>query len=123
LLGGSLLFAGPSPAQRNAAEDRLITVLNPEATARVAPRIPLAPRLDALEGKTIYLVDTNWGGFGDVEKGYGLMQAMQAWFSRNMPKVKTVMKLKRNNFVTDDPALWKEISAKKADGVVIGVAG
>jgi len=40
-----------------------------------------------------------------------------------MPSVKIVMRIKRGNFVTDDPALWKEIADAKGDGVVLGVAG
>jgi hypothetical protein len=37
--------------------------------------------------------------------------------------VKTIIKVKKGNFVTDDPALWKEIADAKGDGVVLGVAG
>lgn len=111
---------GAETAKAASAADRVITVLNPAVATRMAQRIPLVPRLDTLEGKTIYLVDTNWGGLGESD---GIQQEIQAWFAKNMPSVKTVIKMKRNNFVTDDPALWKEISDKKGDGVIIGVAG
>jgi hypothetical protein len=53
----------------------------------------------------------------------GILQEMQAWFAEHMPDVKTVIKVKKGNFVTDDPALWKEIADAKGDGVVLGVAG
>ena len=39
------------------------------------------------------------------------------------PGVKTIIKIKKGNFVTDDPALWKEIADAKGDGVILGVAG
>jgi len=101
------------------AGNRKITVLNPAITEALAERVPLAPRLSALEGKTIYLVDTNYEGLGRTP----VMEEMQVWFTRNMPQVKTVFKLKGGNYAADDPALWKEIADNKGDGVIIGVAG
>jgi hypothetical protein len=35
----------------------------------------------------------------------------------------TIIKVKKGNFVTDDPALWKEIADSKGAGVVLDVAG
>ena len=98
----------------------LVTAMNPAVTAQFAERVPLAPRLDTLDGKTIYLVDTDWGGMGQND---GIIQEMQSWFAEHMPAVKTVIKIKKGNFVTDDPGLWKEIADAKGDGVVLGVAG
>jgi hypothetical protein len=103
-----------------ASEDNLITVLNPAVTEKLAERVPLvAPRLDTLEGKTIYLVDMNYEGFGPTP----VFDEMQSWFARNMPGVKTIYKLKSGNYVADDPALWREISENGGDGVIMGVAG
>lgn len=102
-----------------ASEARLITVLNPEVTDKLAERVPLAPRLDSMQGKTIYLVDTNYEGMGRTP----VLEETQAWFAKNMPGVKTVFKLKSGNYASDDPALWKEIADRKGDGVIIGVAG
>jgi len=117
------ILAGISPGQtsRNAAasNDRLITVLNPAVTEKLAARVPLAPRLNALEGKTIYLVDMNYEGIG----GTPVMGEMQAWFAENMPGVKAILKLKSGSYISDDPALWKEIAANKGNGVILGVAG
>jgi len=119
-----LFASGIIPAQAASktasSNDRLITVLNPAIATQLADRVPLAPRLDTLAGKTIYLVDDNWGGMG--EKSI-LHDEMQAWFAGHTPAVKIVRKIKRGNFVTDDPALWKEIADNKGDGVIIGVAG
>ena len=103
-----------------ASEDKLITVLNPAITERLAERVPLVtPRLDTLEGKTIYLVDMNYEGFGLTP----VLKEMQAWFAENMPGVKTILKLKSGNYISDDPALWKEIAEKGGNGVILGVAG
>ena len=124
LLISLLVYSDVSSAQTGtsatSSNDRLITVLNPAIANQLADRVPLAPRLDTLAGKTIYLVDDNWGGMG--EKSI-LHDEMQAWFAGHTPAVKIVRKIKRGNFVTDDPALWKEIADNKGDGVIIGVAG
>jgi hypothetical protein len=118
-----LILSGVAQAQssRNAAasNDRLVTVLNPAVPDKLATRIPLVPRLDTLEGKTIYLVDTNYEGMGRTP----VLEEMEAWFAKNMPNVKLLFKLKKGNYVDDDPALWKEMVSNKANGVIIGVAG
>jgi hypothetical protein len=118
-----LILTGIAPAQTSrdvaASKDKLITVLNPAIPDKLAARVPLAPRLDTLEGKTIYLVDTNYEGMGRTPA----LEEMQAWFIKNMPNVKVLFKLKSGNYAADDPALWKEIASNKANGVIIGVAG
>jgi hypothetical protein len=118
-----LILSGIAPAQtsRNAAasKDKLITVLNPAVTEKLAERVPLTPRLDTLENKTIYIVDMNYEGFGRTP----VLEEMQAWFAKNMPSVKIIMKLKSGSYISDDPALWKEIAANRGNGVILGVAG
>jgi hypothetical protein len=119
----ALILAGIAPAQaeREAAafEDSLITVLNPAVTEKLAERASLTPRLDTLDGKTIYLVDMNYEGFGHT----GVFYKIQEWFAKNMPGVKTILKLKSGSYISDDPALWKEIASSGGDGVIMGVAG
>jgi hypothetical protein len=89
----ALISIGRTPSatgQANAGkagDERLITVLNPAISSKIVGRVPLGPRLDSLEGKTIYLVDMQWGG---PEAAYSVYEEMQGWFSRNMPSVKTV---------------------------------
>jgi hypothetical protein len=80
--------------------------------------IPLrmAPRLDSLDNKTIYLVDTGFAG------GKEFLEEVQKWFNKNMPSVKTVLHIKSGNAFVDSPELWPELK-KKADGVIFGVGG
>jgi hypothetical protein len=74
----------------------------------------LAPRLDALNGRTVYIVDCR---FDDSDI---LLKAVQAWFSENMPAVKTVYKPINSVYTKDDPATWQEIK-DNGDAAIIGV--
>jgi hypothetical protein len=76
-----------------------------------------AKRLDTLENKKVYLVDTGFGG------SYNFMLQLQKWFTENMPSVTTIRKRKPGNvFMDDNNELWEEVKAK-GDAVVLGVAG
>jgi hypothetical protein len=102
-------------------DERLITVLNPAISTKVVERIPLVPRIDTLEGKTLWLLDMQWGG---PEAAYSVYEEMKIWFSQNMPSVKVeIRRIGAGPFASDDPALRKEIVEKKVSGVVIGIGG
>jgi hypothetical protein len=103
-----------NPAQAAPAEEK-ITVLTPLGTPPSIKLKTMAPRLDTLEGKTIYIVDNIYPG-SDL-----LLTEMAAWFEREMPKTKAIYKRKNAmGFEGEDPALWAEIK-EKADAVIIGL--
>ena len=77
---------------RASADSEKITVMNPAITSTMVDRVPLTERLDSLDGKTLYMVDIGWGG---PDAAYSVFEEMQAWFSENMPSVKTVLKRKQ----------------------------
>ncbi|MBN2058959.1 MAG: hypothetical protein JW882_00965 [Deltaproteobacteria bacterium] len=121
----ALISIGVTPLATGQADtaksnERLVTVLNPAISSRMVERIPLAPRTDTLEGKTIYLVDLQWGG---PKAAYSVFEEMQDWFSRNMPSVKVEIRRASSGWMGDDAGLRKEIISKKAGGVVIGIGG
>ena len=91
-----------------------ITVLNPVGFPPKITAKPLAPRLDTLEGKTVYLVDCR---FDDSDVFLG---QMQAWFREHMPGVNAVVKPISSVYLHDDPATWEEIKAR-AHAAIIGV--
>ncbi|HSW57648.1 MAG TPA: hypothetical protein VLH15_04555 [Dehalococcoidales bacterium] len=77
----------------------------------------LAKRPETLENKTVYLVDTGFGG------SYQFMLQLQKWFAQHMPSVTTIRKRKPGNvFMDDNNELWEEVKAR-GHGVVLGVAG
>ena len=96
-----------------------ITVMNPAIANPMVDRVALTERLDSLDGKTLYLVDINWGG---PNAAYSVFQEMEIWLAENKPKVKVVVKRKTGSYMGDDPVLWKEIG-EKGDAALIGISG
>jgi hypothetical protein len=88
----------------------------PRDTSENLGTLKMAERLDTLEGKTVYLVNTGFAG------GREFMEELQDWFSKNRPDVKTVLKNKTTSMFTDEPALWQEIK-DNSDAVIFGVGG
>jgi hypothetical protein len=106
---------GPGPGKGGTAPGMGRAAL---VTSGPAPSAPsMARRLDSLENKTVYLVDTGFGG------SYRFMQQLQKWFSAHMPSVTTIRKRKTGGaFMDDTTDLWEEIKAK-GDAVILGVGG
>jgi len=75
---------------------------------------PLAPRLDTLDGRTVYLVDCR---FDDSDI---LLKAVQGWFAEHMPAVKTKIVSLSTTYQHDDPKTWDEIKAN-GDAAIVGV--
>ena len=91
-----------------------ITVLNPMGFPPKIAAKALAPRLDTLNGRTVYLVDCR---FDDSDI---FLKQMQAWFAEHMPSVKTVFKPISSVYLVDDPATWEEIKAR-GHAAIVGV--
>ena len=91
-----------------------LTVLNPMGyPPKVTPKA-LAPRLDSLNGKTIFLVDCR---FDDSDV---FLQQAQAWFAEHMPQVTTRVVRLASNYLRDDPETWEHIRAN-GDAALVGV--
>ena len=88
----------------------------PRDTTEALSALKMAPRLDTLDGKNVYLVNTGFAG------GKEFIEEVDGWFKRNKPSVKTVVVNKKTSMFTDDPELWADIK-KNSDAVVFGVGG
>jgi hypothetical protein len=106
--------------RRGAPDSQMMAIFNPETHPTISRdelvSIRMAPRLQSLDTKTIYLVDTGCAGAREF------LVELQAWFARNMPSVKTTLVSKKGTMFSDSPDLWAELK-KKADGVIFGVGG
>ncbi|HLF77447.1 MAG TPA: hypothetical protein VJB57_08140 [Dehalococcoidia bacterium] len=91
-----------------------VTVLSPLGYPPKVTIKPMAPRLEGLEGKTIYLVDPRFDDSGLF------MQQLQQVFARRLPGVKTKLVEMSNVYSRDDPKTWEEIKAN-GDAAIIGV--
>jgi hypothetical protein len=87
-------------------EETRIKVLNPLGQPPPIKLEPLAPRLETLEGKTIYIVDVKF----PASKVFGeeLVKVLQEKF----PRTNWLYREKAASYFDDDPALWAEIKAK-----------
>jgi hypothetical protein len=94
------------------AGKELIQVLNPRGTPPPITLMPMAPRFDTLDGKTIYIIDV---GFPLTEPFY---KAAKNLLTERYPKTNWVVKSKVGAFMHDDPKLWEEIKQKGGAAIV-----
>ena len=103
------------PSKRTPARGaERITVLNPVGYEPEVNPKALAPRLDTLAGKTIFLVDCR---FDDSAK---LLEQIKAWFGRNLPSVNAQMVQLGGLYSKDDPRLWERIKSE-GHAAILGV--
>jgi hypothetical protein len=82
------------------------TVIDPRGQPPARQQTPMAPRLDTLDNKKVYIVNVNWPytrQFGDE-----LCKVL----SGRYPKTKFEPRDKAGTYMADDPELWKEIKEK-----------
>jgi hypothetical protein len=93
-----------------------ITVFNPMGTPPPITLKPQAPRLNTLDGKTIYLINTGYIGTDRV------MAVLTDWFKANYPKTNIVYKDNRSGagLASLSKELWDEI-AEKGDASIVGL--
>jgi hypothetical protein len=92
---------------------QMITVHDPRGFAPKVTGKRLAPRLQSLDGKKVYLVDCLF------DNSANFMDQLQAWFATNMPAVKTASILPRESWV-DDPDMRAKIGAD-GHAAILGV--
>src|SRR5262252_6649671 len=96
------------------ASPEKITVFNPVGYPPKVTKKQAAPRLDSLDGKTIYLVDCRF------DDSIELLKQVQAWLAEHMPAVKTRIISLSATYQQDDPKTWEEIK-QNGDAAIVGV--
>ena len=91
-----------------------LTVLDPTGYPPKIVGKPLAPRLDTLNGRAVYLVDCRFDDSGLF------LEQMQAWLAEHLPSVRTVLKPISSVYLVDDPKTWEEIRAR-GHAAILGV--
>jgi hypothetical protein len=91
-----------------------LTVFNPAGYPPKVTQKQLAPRLEGLDGKTLYLVDCRF------DDSVELLKQVQAWFAARMPSVTTKLVQLNNMYSRDDPKTW-ELIRDHGDAAIVGV--
>ncbi|MCW2395778.1 MULTISPECIES: hypothetical protein [unclassified Sphingobium] len=89
-------------------------VHNPVGYPPIVTKRALAPRLETLQGKTIFLIDSR---FDDSTR---LLEQIQLWLNENLPDVQTHLVPMSGYYGRDDPELWAW-ARSEADAVIFGV--
>jgi hypothetical protein len=113
LNGQAQAKASSASAARKAA-DPIITVLNPLGTPPPLELKAMAPRLNTMDGKTIYIVDDGYPGSDN------LLLELEKGFKEAYPKTNFHYVKKSTFMAQKDPALWAEMQ-EKADAMVIAL--
>lgn len=91
-----------------------LTVLDPAGHPPPIAAAPLAPRLDRLDGKLVYLVDCRF------EDGDRFLEQMQRWFRERLPAVETRIVHWRGHGFEPDPQTLAEVAAD-GSAAILGV--
>ena len=81
-------------------------VVDPRGHPPARMQAPMAPRLDTINNKTVYIVDVNWPYTHQFSQELGRV------FSERYPDTRFELRDKAGTYMVDDPELWKEIKEK-----------
>ncbi len=104
--GLTILFTAFALTCTSYAAGPKITVFNPLGQPPAIQKVPMAPRLTSLAGKTVYIVDI---GFSATHQ---FLTELQDILRTKYPKTKWELRTKIGTYFNDDPELWKEIKEK-----------
>jgi hypothetical protein len=95
------------------ADEEKIVVMNPRGIQPEIRKIPMAPRTETLDGRTVYIVDTKYPNTKPFVES--LFEALKAKY----PKTNWILRDKFAGYMDDDPKLWAEIKEKNAAAIVL----
>ena len=89
-----------------------VTVVNPRGQRPPTQFVPMAPRLDSLDGKTIYIVDIRW------PYTQQFTQQLREVLAGRYPHTEFRLQEKAGAYGQTDPPLWEEI-AQQGDAMIL----
>jgi len=89
-----------------------VTLVSPRGQLPPLQFFPMAPRLDSLEGKLIYIVDIRWPYTGQFT------EELTAILSERYPNTRFLRREKAGPYGEADYRLWDEIE-KEGDGMIL----
>lgn len=117
LIGLCFAFVGifsPVAGQAADVKDPILTVLNPLGTPPPIKLTPLAPRLDTIKGKTIYIVNDGYPGSNL------LLGELKAVMEERHPDTKFIYRDKPGGMGGRVQELWDEID-EKGDAMILAL--
>ena len=102
------------PQAQASGEEPILTVLNPLGTPPPIKLKEMAPRLDTIKGKTIYIVNDGYPGSGI------LLGELTAVMKEKYSETTFIYKDKPGGMGREDEDLWKEMN-EKADAMIIAL--
>lgn len=111
-IAAGCLAAGTIAGARDLPDEPKLTVLNPRGMPPPIRLVPMAPRLDTLDGKTVYLV-----GISFTEPVMGELHKL---LQERYPKTTWVYKNRGGSFFADSPELWNEIK-ERGNAAILGI--
>ena len=90
-----------------------VVVFDPRGTPSPITLVPMAKRLDTLDGKTIYVIDINYP-YTDV-----FCKEVAKILAEKYPKTTWIYRAKYGTYAEDDPTSWDLIQAKGHGMVVL----
>lgn len=112
LLLAIMLIAGIFKISASFAQESNVSIINPRGALPSIRLVPMAPRLDTLDGKTVYLIAASFA--------VPLMPELEKILTERYPKTTWVLKNKPGSYFDDDPKLWAE-AKEKSSAVIMGV--
>ena len=91
-----------------------ISVVNPRSQLPALEQSPMAPRLNSLDGKTVYIVDVRW------PYTHQFLEELYNVLSERYPGTNFVLREKTGSYGEDDPKLWAEIQ-ERGNAAIVGV--
>jgi hypothetical protein len=109
-----LVYAKSAVGVHDSVHDSGSKAEDPQRAEPGKPPMTMAPRLESLEGKTIYIVDV---GYPDTRP---FIEEIRKVFKQKYPKTKWIIKMKTGSYFDNDPELWREIK-ENGHGMIMAV--